>query len=140
MPKQFDHLPLTAAALHRAAVQIVRKACFDVQAAAQARCPVATGYLKSSIYTHTSEASTYGQGVVGGGPGAFLLPDVGKPENDTTAFVGVGANYGIYVEFGTSRMAAQPYLTPAAEAVAPSYEAAWQKIEETLRESGIGVH
>lgn len=28
--------------------------------------------------------------------------------------VGVGAEYGAYVEFGTSTMAAQPYLLPAA--------------------------
>jgi DUF1365 family protein len=27
--------------------------------------------------------------------------------------VGVGANYGAYVEFGTSKMRAQPYLMPA---------------------------
>lgn len=31
--------------------------------------------------------------------------------------VGVGANYGAYVEFGTARMAAQPYLFPAARHV-----------------------
>ena len=31
--------------------------------------------------------------------------------------VGVGASYGAYVEFGTSRMQAQPYLFPAARFV-----------------------
>lgn len=31
--------------------------------------------------------------------------------------VGVGAHYGAYVEFGTSKMAAQPYLFPAARHV-----------------------
>lgn len=31
--------------------------------------------------------------------------------------VGVGAEYGAYVEFGTSRMRAQPYLFPAARHV-----------------------
>lgn len=29
----------------------------------------------------------------------------------------VGADHGIFVELGTSKMAAQPYLTPAAEAM-----------------------
>jgi HK97 gp10 family phage protein len=133
----FNRFPEIAVALRRAGAKIVKKAAFDVQALAQARCVVQTGYLKSSIYTHTFDSSTYGQGVVGGGPGAYLLPDVGKPANDQTAFVGVGANYGVYVEFGTSKMAAQPYLTPAADEVAPSYQAAWQRLEEKLREEGI---
>lgn len=130
----FDHLPLIAAAIHRAASQLVRKACLDVQAAAQAGVVVDTGYLKSSIYTHTADGSTYGQGIKGAGPGRELLPDVGAPENDQTGFVGVGANYGVYVEFGTSKMAAQPYLVPAAEQVGPSYQAAWEKLEERIRE------
>lgn len=37
--------------------------------------------------------------------------------NDTAWIVGVGAHYGAYVEFGTSRMQEQPYLFPAAEYV-----------------------
>lgn len=35
----------------------------------------------------------------------------------TEALVGVGAEYGAYVELGTSRMRAQPYLFPAVETV-----------------------
>jgi hypothetical protein len=41
-------------------------------------------------------------------------------ENMTSAstyVVGVGAEYGAYVEFGTSTMRAQPYLFPAAREV-----------------------
>lgn len=43
-----------------------------------------------------------------------------KLENMTSAstyVVGVGAEYGAYVEFGTSTMRAQPYLFPAAREV-----------------------
>lgn len=36
---------------------------------------------------------------------------------DARYIVGVGAEYGAYVEFGTSKMAAQPYLFPAARHV-----------------------
>lgn len=36
---------------------------------------------------------------------------------DSRWIVGVGADYGAYVEFGTSRMRAQPYLFPAARRV-----------------------
>jgi HK97 gp10 family phage protein len=133
----FNHLPETAIALHRLTAQLVKKACFDVQAAAVAKCPHVTGYLKSSIYTHTWDSSGYGQGVVGAKPGTVLLPDLGRPPNDHTAFIGVGANYGIYVEFGTSRMAAQPYLTPAADEVRPSYVESFRRMEEHLRTLGV---
>jgi hypothetical protein len=34
--------------------------------------------------------------------------------SNTAWIVGVGAEYGAYVEFGTSQMDAQPYLLPAA--------------------------
>lgn len=39
---------------------------------------------------------------------------------DTRYIVAVGAEYGAYVEFGTSSNAAQPYLFPAAETVLQS--------------------
>jgi HK97 gp10 family phage protein len=34
---------------------------------------------------------------------------------DLTAEVGPTAEYGAFVEYGTSRMRAQPYMTPASE-------------------------
>jgi hypothetical protein len=37
--------------------------------------------------------------------------------DDSRWIVGVGAEYAAYVEFGTSRMAAQPYLFPSARYV-----------------------
>lgn len=61
-----------------------------VQASAQAAAPVRTGYLRSSITTEHPA------------PG--------------TAIVGPRAHYGGYVELGTSRMAARPYLFPAGRA------------------------
>jgi HK97 gp10 family phage protein len=58
---------------------------------ARARAPVATGFLRGSIHADTVEA--------------------GKE-----AVVSVDASYGAYVEYGTYKMAAQPYLAPAVEA------------------------
>jgi HK97 gp10 family phage protein len=75
---------------------IVRAAAFLCQRTAQQRVPVDTGFLRSSI-------------TVGNPHGGPLRP------LDVMAQVGPEANYGGYVEFGTSRAGAQPYMTPAAE-------------------------
>lgn len=45
-------------------------------------------------------------------------------------FVAVGAEYGPYVELGTSRAGAQPFLTPAVEAQREPFE---QRIADALK-------
>ena len=85
--------------------QAMRKALADIQAGAQNRVPVDTGFLRSSIST-----STQGNGHFGSGE------------------VGPTANYGGYVENGTSRQRPQPYLRPATDAVLPGYHAALEQI------------
>ena len=46
----------------------------------------------------------------------------------TEGVVEVGAEYGVYLEMGTSRMAPRPFLGPAVEKVWPEFEAAMEKI------------
>lgn len=65
-------------------------------------CPVDTGRLRNSI-THVVDAG-------------------GK-----SAYVGTNVEYAEYVELGTSRSKAQPYLVPAASRHASEYEAILQK-------------
>lgn len=129
----FNKLPELSAALAKAAEQIVRKAALDIERGAKERAPVATGYLRNSIYAVTHTSSDYGQG--GGEPpkGASLLPEVEKPKDGHTAYVAVGANYGAFVELGTSKMAAQPYLIPAADAVRPAFTDAMSRIEAAMK-------
>jgi HK97 gp10 family phage protein len=67
---------------------VVKKVAFDTVAGAQTIVPVDTGNLKSSI----------GQDFDDDGMGFEAGPT---------------ANYGGYVEYGTSRMAPKPYLIPA---------------------------
>lgn len=61
-----------------------------VEGAAKRLCPVDTGRLRSSI---THELAKDAQGIVG--------------------TVGTNVEYAAYVELGTSRMSAKPYLRPA---------------------------
>jgi len=53
--------------------------------------------------------------------------------------VGVGVDYGAYVEFGTSRMAAQPYLFPAARQAMRSDFRGIERNANTLDEVVEGV-
>jgi hypothetical protein len=128
----FNLFPELAKKLHDTVGELVRKGAFDVQALASGLAPVATGHLKSSIYVVPGGgkgSSTYGQNVEGDG---VLLPEVEAPESDQQAIVAVAANYGVYVEFGTAHAGAQPYLTPAAEAVRGPFTMAMSHLEEAL--------
>lgn len=66
-----------------------------IEAAAKRNCPVDTGRLRSSI---THEMLSGGGSLIGR--------------------VGSNVEYAAYVELGTSRMAARPYLRPALSSVA----------------------
>lgn len=73
----------------------VRKAAFDIEAQAKVSAPVDTGALKASI-----QATTTGE---------------------LDAEVAVGVEYGVYVELGTVKAGAQPYLGPAVDLVGPVF-------------------
>jgi HK97 gp10 family phage protein len=73
----------------------VAKAALDIEAQAKSKAPVDTGTLKNSI--QATKVGTAHWRVV------------------------VGADYGMYVEWGTGRMAAQPFLQPAILAVTPTF-------------------
>lgn len=71
----------------------LQRRALRVEGAAKRLCPVDTGRLRSSI---TNELGTDAEGLV--------------------AVIGTDVEYAPYVELGTSRMAAQPFLLPALEA------------------------
>jgi HK97 gp10 family phage protein len=90
----------------------VRATAFDVQGIAVSLAAVDTGAMRASIFVKTH----------GGGqePNALGDAEVSDPTPGDpplmTAYVAPGVNYAGYVEFGTPRMAAQPFMTPAVEA------------------------
>jgi|SRR5579872_339575 len=131
-----NKFPAMAAALPKIIHQMVTKAALDVQALAVVNAPRDTGFLASSIYTVTSDSSTYGN--AGTPPGdSYLLPQVDPPDSPYVAIVAVGANYGIFVEMGHHTrgggfVAAQPYLFPATDQGQDALNIAMYQVEALL--------
>lgn len=90
-----NKFPSIIAGMESKAEAIVAKAALDVEAQAKARAPVDTGTLKNAI-----QATRIG-------PAHWRVV--------------VGVDYGMYVEWGTVHMAAQPFFQPAIQAVTPAF-------------------
>ncbi|PYG00164.1 phage protein, HK97 gp10 family [Georgenia satyanarayanai] len=93
---------LTNAAGHvgAKASKAVRKTALDIQRDAQIAAPYEFGNLQSSISTTVTGDGRHGE---------------------MSAEVGPTASYGLWQELGTSKMAAQPFLFPAADRHEPVF-------------------
>ena len=92
----------------------LKKQAFRVELAAKEACPVSPhgGRLRASISTNWA-GSTLNEGKTG--PKALPGDGIKRPEGPSELVYVVGTNvfYGPYVEHGTYKMSAQPYLFPA---------------------------
>lgn len=111
-----NRLPSMTAGMAEAAQRIVDATAYRIEARAKAAVPVKTGTLRRSI--HTLTPSTAGQVTMA--PPSVSVPQGSLPPKGQ-AYVGVGVNYGRFVEFGTRKMPPRPYLIPALEAEAPRF-------------------
>lgn len=98
---------LAAATVGARAAAATRKTGASIERDAKILAPVDTGNLRASIGTEVS----------GDGRRGVM-----------TVSVGPTAAYGAYVEHGTSRMAAQPYLAPATQRHVPGWQAALEHV------------
>lgn len=115
MPNSFNKFPQIAKKIKPAVQKIVTETAVGIEEDIRGNAPKRTGFLASSVYSVTPDyGSTYGEALSPPGD-SYLLPEV-QPDNDTSAIVGVAANYGIFLEYGTRYMAAQPYFYPGVEA------------------------
>ena len=137
----FDKLPLVAVHLQKAAEDLVRTAAFNVEARAKSHAAVDTGAMRAAIYTVTHDSSGY-SGAAAEATSAsaeaaeHLQEEEPQPAKATSAVVHAGMDYSVYVEYGTGRMAAQPFMTPAAAEESPRLQQALRKLAAEL-ESGI---
>lgn len=96
-----NRFPAVKAAAHAVAERAIAKAAHDIEAHAKANAPVDTGLLQNSIVSRQE-----GDGWVVESP----------------------VDYSEHVEYGTSRMAAQPFMHPAVEIVRPQLLAALKRL------------
>lgn len=85
------------------ASQVVRKAALDVEAKAKTAVPVDTGATRNSIGVDVSDGGM-------------------------SAAVGPTTSYAPYLENGTRRMRARPYMAPSLDAVAPTFVTAMEQL------------
>lgn len=87
--------------LTKKAAKGVARGCEEVEAEAKARCPVSTEATRP------------------GGPHGELRASINTQIEGLSGTVGTNKEYAMYVEFGTCKMAAQPYLVPSLAEKAP---------------------
>lgn len=98
--------PQISAQMEERASQVVRKSAIDIEARAKAVVPVDTGALKASIQSE---------------------------HNGLQSVVSVGQDYGIFVNYGTYKMAARPFFTSAIEVVTPAFHEAMRQLIQVSR-------
>lgn len=104
LPRLAADLGSSSTRITTLASQVVRKAALDVEAKAKAAVPVDTGATRNSI----------GVDVTGDG--------------GLQAAVGPTTSYAPYLENGTRRMRARPFMAPALDAVTPAFVTAMEQL------------
>lgn len=100
-----NRIPAIMAKMPGAVSAVVRKTAFDIEGTAKALAPVDTGALSGSIKADVEQFS------------ATIAPHT---------------EYAAYVELGTYKMRAQPYMRPAADMHEPRYAAAMEDLFRSL--------
>lgn len=100
-----EDLTAMGAQAQAGARDVVAKTAADITADAKVFAPVDTGNLRNSIGY-----------------------DLSNQGGESSAEIGPTANYGLFVETGTSRMAPQPFLGPAFDRRASRFEEAMGRL------------
>ena len=119
--KGYDNTGKAIDAVLNATKTALMAAATDVHGQAVELAPVDTGNLKGSLsWTVGGEVGglNSGGGKASKGAPKRATPDQGVHKTDATdtAYIGTNIEYSMWLEYGTSKMAAQAYLRPALDA------------------------
>jgi HK97 gp10 family phage protein len=91
--------------------RVINKSAYEiglvVEGQAKILCAVDTGRLRASITTASADRQSEMESDAKSGDA------IRKPSDENEVLVGTAVFYGPYVEFGTIRSSAQPFLRPA---------------------------
>lgn len=104
--------------------KVVRKSSFEIGLAVEGQakllCAVNYGYLAASITTQSVSEGTemenpskYAKEIPPANHQVTSFKKIEKPTDSNETFVGTHVDYGPYIEYGTVRSGAQPFLRPA---------------------------
>jgi len=126
MAKLTDNSPQVLAAIDAAIESGLTIIGGKAEGYAKALTPVDTGLLRNSItYALGGQPpaiSAY-NAATGGGSGSYAGTAPADEGNQRSVYIGTNVEYGPYIEYGTSRMKAQPFITPAMEPHLDEYKA-----------------
>ena len=97
-----DNFPRIIEGMKDQAAKIVAKVALDLEAGIKMRAPVRTGFLRGSTQS--------------------------LKRSDLHWTVVVGADYGVYVEYGTIYSAPHPFVVPSVEFMRPIFTAAMRRV------------
>lgn len=116
-----NHFPRIAAGMPDACEAGVRQAAVEIAATAAAAAPVDTGALQATCTAEPLDRGTVVDDLTVGGVAWAAM--AGDTESGGLRPDGRPVNYAIYQEFGTYKMAAQPFFFPAVEILRPEFPA-----------------
>ncbi|NVM21307.1 MAG: HK97 gp10 family phage protein [Desulfobacterales bacterium] len=96
----------------------IKRACFMVETDAKRMCVVDTGRLRSSIcsnWTGSGQTRTAKWKKPLKGKDTTEIAEPRGKKDEIVGIVGTNVQYAVYVEYGTRKMSAKPYLRPALE-------------------------
>jgi hypothetical protein len=107
---------------HSCMIKSIYEIGLIVEGQAKELCARRYGYLAASINTQfegggteLESPSSYAKETPPASHKVDTFRKIQKPSNDETVLVGTAVDYGPYLEFGTIRASAQPFLRPAAD-------------------------
>ena len=126
----FNHFAQISEQLYDAFALVVKKTAFDakanIQAEIQSQGLIDTGFMINSVYTVTSDGSSY-QG------GEKALPPVEAPANAMSASVAVAASYAGFPNYGTVHQPARPFFEPGIDKTRPGLQASISAVANALK-------